>query len=775
MLAGLESRLDRPRFTVIHQFADPSAGPAMRPDVEWIPLRISPFEGVRIVAYVLVRLFGIRAKFLLGTIGKATIAAYESADVVVSAPGGPYFGDLYAGHEPVHWLYVWMARLHRKPCMIYATSAGPFDLRWANPFRRFTYRMCNTIIVREEISAGHIRDLFSRRRRVFSRRHRVFSRRRNGVVVEVTIDSALQEAVAPAPRGVAQRIVVSAINWAYKGDPNPETRRDNYDNSIIEAILEFAHDLESGAEYEVFLVPQLHGAVHRDTPYLETLAERLNARGLGRVHVQVFDESRDMLAQRALFASADWVIAGRYHPAVFALSAGVPQLCIPYEHKATGVMQAAGLSDVVVPIDEVTPERLRAVVGHLRAHRNDVVARSVEAAARLAALSGRTSDAVVELLDLPTKTKNADILMVGTFDPEFGRNRQLVRLANINGWSVRQCSFDAWGDKVAAVSKSRLRTAVRLMGAYLRIIGVVLGAGLRFGGRPRVVLVAHPSQIDAIVVGLLCKLLRLPMVIDFFVSLHETVVEDRALVARGSLVAKGLRRVDKIAARWADVVLVDTPHDADAFADATGTDRGKWRVVWVGADSAHFGPRPDVMVEPRSVLFYGTYIPLQGIESIIRASLVMPADYRVKLVGSGQQRADMEKLALSLSAPVEFVDQVPEQELSRHIASAMVCLGVFGVGDKTQRVIPNKVFQCLAVGRPVVTGDTPAVGVIGSVVERVQVGDPNAIAAAVQRLMEDPVRREAMARAGLEHFAKNFSDEAVAPLFEDALVSATTR
>jgi polysaccharide pyruvyl transferase WcaK-like protein len=663
-----------------------------------------------------------------------------------------------------------MARLHRKPCMIYATSAGPFDLRWANPFRRFTYRMCNKVIVREEISAGHIRGLFSRRRNVFSRR-------RGEVDVEVTIDSALQEAVAPAQRGNAQRIVVSAINWAYKDDAHPEMRRDNYDNSIIEAIIALAHDVESEncVECEVFLVPQLHGAVHRDTPYLETLADRLNARGLGHLNVQVFDESRDMLAQRALFASADWVIAGRYHPAVFAVSAGVPQLCIPYEHKATGVMQAAGLSDVVVPIDEVTPDRLRAVVGHLRANRNDVVARSVQAASRLAALSGRTSDAVVELLNLPSETKNADILMVGTFDSDFGRNRQLVRLAHINGWSVRQCSFDAWGDKVAAVSKGRVRTAVRLMGAYLRIIGVVLGAGLRFGGRPRAVLVGHPSQVDALVVGLLCKLLRLPMVIDFFVSLHETVVEDRALVARGSLVAKGLRRVDKIAARWADVVLADTPHDADAFADATGTDREKWRVVWVGADPAHFGPRPDVAVEPRSVLFYGTYIPLQGIESIIRASLVMPADYRVKLVGSGQQRADMEKLALSLSAPVEFVDQVPEQELSRHIASAMVCLGVFGVGDKTQRVIPNKVFQCLAVGRPVVTGDTPAVDAIGSVVERVPVGDPNAIAVAVQRLMEDPVRREAMARAGVEHFAKNFSDEAVASQFEDAIASATTR
>ncbi len=755
MLRGIEQRAGDVRFTVIHQFADPSAGPALRRDVEWIPLRIPPVEGLRIVLYVCLRVVGLRPKFLLGRIGKATIAAYESADVVVSAPGGPYFGDLYAGHEPVHWLYVWMARLHRKPCMIYATSAGPFRLRWANPFRRITYRMCDRVIVREEISAGHIRALFGARRR--------------GVEVEVAIDAALQESVAPAPRADRQRIVVSAINWAYKDDANVAARRENYDESVVGAVLALAADEHT----DVIFVPQLHGSVHRDTPYLQTLVERLNARGRANVDASVFDEENDMLAQRALFASADWVVAGRYHPAVFALSAGVPQLCLPYEHKATGVMAAAGLSDVVVPIEEVTPARLVETVAHLKAHRDDIVSRSREAAVRLAAVSARTSDAVLELMNAtPRRSLRTDILMIGSFDPSFGRNRQLVRLAGANGWSVRQRSFDHWGDKVAAASvaaTSKVRTGLRLVAAHARMSGSLLLAGLRFGRRPKVVLVPHPSQIDAVTVGVLCKVLRLPMVIDFFVSMHETVVEDRGLVSESSPIAGALRRVDAWAARLADVVLVDTPQDAEAFAEATGTDRDKWRVVWVGADPANFAPRDDVAVEPRTVLFYGTYIPLQGIEHIVHASLVMPADYRVRLVGNGQLRADIEQLARRLSAPVEFVDQVPEAELSRHIAASTVCLGVFGAGDKTARVIPNKVFQCLAVGRPVITGDTPASAGLAGAVERVPVADPQAIATAVQKLMEDPVRREALAAKGRDHFRANFSDAAVAPLFAEAM------
>jgi colanic acid/amylovoran biosynthesis protein len=382
MLSGISRAHGGPvRFTVIHQFADDRSARELATssgfDVEWISLKLSPIEGLRLVLYLATRIHAV-----LGRVGAATIAAYRSADVVVSAPGGPYFGDIYIGHEPVHWLYVWMARIHHKPAVLYATSAGPFAKAWANPFRRFTYRCFDAVIVREEISAAHIRALFGTRRR--------------NVEVRVTVDAALQVSVPPSPRDSAlRRVVVSAIDWKYEGDAAPETRRANYDAAVTAAVAELC----TGAACEVVLVPQLHGSAHRDAPYLERLASLIRDAVGNDVSVSVFDESRDMLAQRALFASADFVVAGRYHPAVFALSAGVPQVCIPYEHKATGVLQLAGLSDLVVPITEVTPQRLVDVARGVRERADDVRARSQAAAVRLADLSSQTSRTVVDLMD----------------------------------------------------------------------------------------------------------------------------------------------------------------------------------------------------------------------------------------------------------------------------------------------------------------------------------------------------------------------------------------
>lgn len=379
MLRGLTEQLGSAQFTVVHQFANASAGPSLRSDVVWIPHKISAIEALRLVLYAMARVLHLRPKFVLGPVGKQTIAAYENADLVISAPGGPYFGDIYVNHEFVHWYYVWMAKLHKKPVGLYATSAGPFEKKWANPFRRMTYRCFDALYVREEISAQHIKNLFGRR----------------SINVSVSVDAALQVSVAPSDQDQRRLIVVSAINWAYKGDANVDERRRQYDSAIVSAAITLAEQ-ESA---RVIFVPQLHGTRHRDTPYLLTLAARLRDKtGDVSIDVQVWDEDRDMMSQRALFASADFVISGRYHPAVFALSAGVPQVCIPYEHKATGVLALAGLSDVVLPIEDVTEEKLVSLATYVRDNAGDIRERSQRASVTLRALSSETSQAMAQLV-----------------------------------------------------------------------------------------------------------------------------------------------------------------------------------------------------------------------------------------------------------------------------------------------------------------------------------------------------------------------------------------
>ena len=378
MCAGIEAELGPTQFTVIHQFNNAAAGPMLRPDAQWITLKLPKFEAFRILVYICLRIFGLRPHFLLGSLGKKTITAYETADVVVSAPGGPYFGDLYIGHEAVHWLYVWIAKLHRVPSMLYATSAGPFQKKWANPFRRYTYRCFSRLFVREEISAEHIRGLFVGRRR--------------NVNIEVSVDSALQVSVVPIDRlpEEDQLIVVSAIHWPYPNDPSPQLRQKEYDTSVVEAIKIFA----DGRPTQVVFVPQLYGSIHRDTPYLEGLVRQVPT----DIRCEVLSDTKSSNEQRAVFAAADWVIAGRYHPAVFAVSAAVPLLCIAYEHKATGVLQTAGVPDAVLSIEEVSVEVVRAKAQELLAGKADLSARLQLAQVALREVSSRTSVAVAEVV-----------------------------------------------------------------------------------------------------------------------------------------------------------------------------------------------------------------------------------------------------------------------------------------------------------------------------------------------------------------------------------------
>jgi polysaccharide pyruvyl transferase WcaK-like protein len=270
--------------------------------------------------------------------------------------------------------------------MLYATSAGPFQKKWANPFRRYTYRCFSRLFVREEISAEHIRNLFAGRAR--------------NVKVEVSVDSALQVTVSPMDRqnymashqmrAADQLIVVSAIHWPYPNDPSPQLRQKEYDTAIIEAIKIFA----AGQPTHVVFVPQLYRSIHRDTPYLETLARQLPA----EISCEILSDAKSSNEQRSLFAIADWVIAGRYHPAVFAVSSAVPVLCIAYEHKATGVLQAAGVPDAVLTIDEVSVEVVQAKARELLAGRADLAARLQLAQGALREVSSRTSVAVADVV-----------------------------------------------------------------------------------------------------------------------------------------------------------------------------------------------------------------------------------------------------------------------------------------------------------------------------------------------------------------------------------------
>jgi glycosyltransferase involved in cell wall biosynthesis len=359
------------------------------------------------------------------------------------------------------------------------------------------------------------------------------------------------------------------------------------------------------------------------------------------------------------------------------------------------------------------------------------------------------------------------VLVIGTFDPAMPRATQWMRLLQRLEYDVEIRNVPAWDpDRASKASGSPLAMLPRVLRALPGLAWYLLRCE-----RPDLVVFLYPGHFDACVLGPIARLRRIPAVLDVFISLYDTVVLDRELHSTRSPVALLTRALDTLACWSVTCVVVDTPEHGDFFARLTRRARRRFAVLWVGADESLYVPARDPG-DDAPILWYLTYIPLHGLETVARAAALL-ADAgdgrRLRLIGDGQGRPAAEALARELGLQnVEFVDPVAETELAGEIARASLCLGVFGTSDKASRVVPNKVYQCAAAGRAVVTAATPAVETaFGDALVTVPVGDAPALAAAI-RALHGPARLAAAERARAAFLAR-FSDAALAHDLERAL------
>jgi glycosyltransferase involved in cell wall biosynthesis len=131
---------------------------------------------------------------------------------------------------------------------------------------------------------------------------------------------------------------------------------------------------------------------------------------------------------------------------------------------------------------------------------------------------------------------------------------------------------------------------------------------------------------------------------------------------------------------------------------------------------------------------------------------------------------------------VSWRDDVPLAALPGELARAAVVLGVFGAGRKAGMVVPNKVWQAAAAGRPLVTRDGPALREVLTPGEHCLAcppADPDALALAVRRLLDDPAEAERLGRAAraavLERFAPARQAARLGALLAERLGAAVRR
>lgn len=299
----------------------------------------------------------------------------------------------------------------------------------------------------------------------------------------------------------------------------------------------------------------------------------------------------------------------------------------------------------------------------------------------------------------------------GTYDKDYPRNRIIISGLRKNGIDVVECHIKIWRDTAEKITKVSTRWIN--IPLILKIIWVYLKLSLQFLFSRRVdfIIVGYSGHFDVFVAKVLSKIKRIPLIFDAFLSLYDSLVLDRKIVQRDSFKSKILWWVDKYACRLADVVLLDTEAHIDYFCSEYNLPKEKFKRILIGADDSIFSPcKTNTDSRPFTIMHYGKYIPLHGLSYIIRAAKELEGTgIHFKLIGSGDEYDSTVKLAKDLKVQnAEFINFMPQKQLIEEIRKADICLGIFGDTAKAKRVIPNKVYECMAMRKPVVTGDSLA-------------------------------------------------------------------
>jgi glycosyltransferase involved in cell wall biosynthesis len=350
----------------------------------------------------------------------------------------------------------------------------------------------------------------------------------------------------------------------------------------------------------------------------------------------------------------------------------------------------------------------------------------------------------------------------GTYRAEYARNQMMIEGLRRSGVEVVECHEPLWHgieDRVDVAGGGWRNPAFwrRLVGAYGRLL-----RRYRHVGEHDLLIVGYPGQMDVLLAWLLSRRRR-PLVWDIFMSVH-LIATERGLATRSPGGIALLRRLESLACRLPDLLILDTHDYAAWFQSTYGLSASQFRLVPTGADDRIFQPlpHPQLAEEGFRVLYYGAFIPNHGVEHIVHAArLLADAEgIHFELIGDGPEKAKAQALAQQYGlSNVEFVEWLDPRALIQHIARADLCLGAFGTTPQSLMTVQNKIYEGLATARPVLTGDSPAVRRLLTHGEHVYLcprADPEALADAIQRLWLDGGLRCRLAENGHRLFEGQF-------------------
>ena len=261
----------------------------------------------------------------------------------------------------------------------------------------------------------------------------------------------------------------------------------------------------------------------------------------------------------------------------------------------------------------------------------------------------------------------------------------------------------------------------------------------------------------AIAVGVLRNplLVRLSLWLERFLYRHadRVMVNSPGYVAH--VTARGARRTELVP-NGADPAMFEPGDDGRAFRSAHGLE-GKFVALYAGA--------------------HGMSNDLGVLLECARLLASSHPEIQIVFLGDGKEKPALQARAAEMGlSNVSFLPPVPKNEMAAALAGTDACIAILKPLDEYKTTYPNKVFDYMAAGRPVVLAID---GVIREVVETAgcgifaRPGDPAALAQAIARLAGDRSAGREMGRNGRRtveaHFSRAASAEKLGEILDDML------
>ena len=355
------------------------------------------------------------------------------------------------------------------------------------------------------------------------------------------------------------------------------------------------------------------------------------------------------------------------------------------------------------------------------------------------------------------------------------------------GWRQGWSRFErtAWGSitRVNPFPGGDKRNLARRAAGFVGF-GVVAGLSSLRGGRVDAVIAMSPPLTMGLTGWGTHLVRRGPLIFNIQDVFPDAAVETGAITNKRIIaMARWLERVSYH--RAAAVTVLSGDLRDNVAAKVRPSRRSDVRVIPNFVDTDAIRPR-DRMTALRSelgigsetvVLYAGNVGFSQSLEMVIDAARALPS-LTVVINGDGAARASLVERAGGI-ANVRFSGYQPPDRLPEVLATGDIHLVPLKAG--LGRVsVPSKTYSILAAGRPVLAAIDPGTEVPRILAESgggvcVPPDDPVALREALQRMVDDPAGRDAMAVAGRRWVESAASPAAVAGAYADLIVELNQR